>query len=125
MKNITVLILCVFTMFASIPVVDAAHHRGPDGKLKVLYHIDSSDINVAKYAMALINKHIEAEGGPDKIDLVVVVHGPADLPPEYEQFKSRKYQVVAAGSGDPVCKPPSGFPQVPGTQCFAANSLGV
>ena len=49
----------------------------------------------------------------------------SDLPPEYEQFKSRKYQVVAAGSGDPVCKPPSGFPQVPGTQCFAANSLGV
>ena len=27
--------------------------------------------------MALINKHIEAEGGQDKIDLVVVVHGPA------------------------------------------------
>ena len=24
--------------------------------------------DVAKYAMALINKHIEAEGGPDKID---------------------------------------------------------
>ena len=27
--------------------------------------------------MALINKHIEAEGGPDKIDVVLVVHGPA------------------------------------------------
>ena len=27
--------------------------------------------------MALINKHIEAEGGPDKIDVELVVHGPA------------------------------------------------
>jgi|GEM_PF-6644839 len=49
----------------------------------------------------------------------------SDLPPEFEQFKSRKYQVIAVGSGDPVCKPRSGFPQVPGTECFAANSLGV
>ncbi len=56
---------------------DAGKNRGADGRLKVLYHIDSPDIAVARYAMALINKHIEAEGGQDKIDLVVVVHGPA------------------------------------------------
>ena len=54
-----------------------ANHRTDDGRLKVLYHIDGKDIAVAKYAMALINKHIEAEGGPDKIDVKVVVHGPA------------------------------------------------
>ena len=47
------------------------------GKTKVLYHVDGKDPDVAKYAMALINKHIEAEGGPDKIDVVLVVHGPA------------------------------------------------
>ena len=47
------------------------------GKTKVLYHVDGKDVEVAKYAMALINKHIEAEGGPDKIDVVLVVHGPA------------------------------------------------
>lgn len=47
------------------------------GKTKVLYHVDGDDVGVAKYAMALINKHIEAEGGPDKIDIVLVVHGPA------------------------------------------------
>ncbi len=47
------------------------------GKTKVLYHVDGKDPDVAKYAMALINKHIEAEGGPDKIDIVLVVHGPA------------------------------------------------
>jgi len=47
------------------------------GKTKVLYHVDGKDPDVAKYALALINKHIEAEGGPDKIDIVLVVHGPA------------------------------------------------
>ena len=62
---------------AGIVQADTTNHRTKDGKLKVLYHIDGSDLAVAKYAMALINKHIEAEGGPDKIDLVVVVHGPA------------------------------------------------
>ena len=46
-------------------------------KTKVVYHVDSKDLETATYAMALINKHIEAEGGPDKIDVVVVVHGPA------------------------------------------------
>jgi len=47
------------------------------GKTKVLYHVDGKDLATATYAMALINKHIEAEGGPDKIDVVLVVHGPA------------------------------------------------
>lgn len=46
-------------------------------KVKVLYHVDGKDPDVAKYALALINKHIEAEGGPDKIDVELVVHGPA------------------------------------------------
>ncbi|MBM4125361.1 MAG: hypothetical protein FJ246_10505 [Nitrospira sp.] len=47
------------------------------GKVKVLYHVDGKDPEVAKYALALIAKHIEAEGGPDKIDVKLVVHGPA------------------------------------------------
>ena len=46
-------------------------------KVKVLYHVDGKDPEVAKYALALINKHIDAEGGPDKIDVELVVHGPA------------------------------------------------
>ena len=45
--------------------------------MKVLYHVDGKDPEVAKYALALINKHIDAEGGPDKIDVELVVHGPA------------------------------------------------
>lgn len=46
-------------------------------KVKVVYHVDGADPAVAKYALALINKHIEAEGGPENIDVVLVVHGPA------------------------------------------------
>jgi intracellular sulfur oxidation DsrE/DsrF family protein len=71
------LLLISALMGVGIAQAGTMNHRTADGKLKVLYHIDSLDLAVAKYAMALINKHIEAEGGPDKIDLVVVVHGPA------------------------------------------------
>jgi len=60
-------------MFYAIPELVLAD----SGKTKVLYHVDGKDPEVAKYALALINKHIEAEGGPDKIDVVLVVHGPA------------------------------------------------
>jgi intracellular sulfur oxidation DsrE/DsrF family protein len=77
MKNFLAVILGFSFLLLGIPQVDAGEHRHADGRLKVLYHIDSPDIGVAKYAMALINKHIEAEGGRDKIDLKVVVHGPA------------------------------------------------
>ncbi len=74
-------LIAIFSLLTIPAIVQAHHqdHRTADGKLKVLYHIDGPDIAVAKYAMALINKHIEAEGGPDKIDVKVVIHGPALL----------------------------------------------
>ncbi len=82
MNKLTLRILAVLFLISSligVGMVQAGttNHRTADGKLKVLYHIDGSDLAVASYAMALINKHIEAEGGPDKIDVKVVVHGPA------------------------------------------------
>ena len=46
-------------------------------KIKVLYRMARKDPEVAKYARALINKHIEAEGGPEDFDMELVVHGPA------------------------------------------------
>jgi uncharacterized protein len=77
-KKISSLIFAGLLFFVSITSsVEAGNHRDDNGRLKVLYHIDGSDVGVAKYAMALINKHMEAEGGPDKIDIKVVVHGPA------------------------------------------------
>jgi len=47
------------------------------GKMKVVYHVDGKDPDVAKYALSLIHKHIEAEGGPQNIDVKLVIHGPA------------------------------------------------
>jgi intracellular sulfur oxidation DsrE/DsrF family protein len=56
-------------------IVERAMAADGPGKVKVLYHVDGKDPEVAKYALALINKHIDAEGGPDKIDVELVVHG--------------------------------------------------
>ena len=59
------------------PTPSQAADASSGGKVKVLYHVEGKDPEVAKYALALINKHIDAEGGPDKIDVELVVHGPA------------------------------------------------
>ena len=78
-KTISTLIFAGLLCLVSITSSAEADNnlRDENGRLKVLYHIDGTDVGVAKYAMALINKHMEAEGGPDKIDIKVVVHGPA------------------------------------------------
>jgi intracellular sulfur oxidation DsrE/DsrF family protein len=72
-----IIVLASVAVFA-VPFLasDAQTAEGKE-KVKVLYHVDGKDPEVAKYALALINKHIEAEGGPDKIDIELVVHGPA------------------------------------------------
>lgn len=85
----------------------AAEGQGKD-KVKVLYHVDGKDPEVAKYALALINKHIEAEGGPDKIDVELVVHGPAlalfekdTMDPE---MKKRFDQAIEKGVHAEMCQ---------------------
>ena len=77
-------------------------------KVKVLYHVDGKDPDVSKYALALINKHIEAEGGPDNIDVELVVHGPAlelfekdKMDPE---MAKRFQQVVDKGVHAEMCQ---------------------
>ena len=77
-------------------------------KVKVLYHVDGKDPDVAKYALALINKYIEAEGGPDNIDVELVVHGPAlelfekdKMDPE---MAKRFQQVVDKGVHAEMCQ---------------------
>ena len=78
------------------------------GKVKVLYHVDGKDPEVAKYALALINKHIDAEGGPDKIDVELVVHGPAlelfekdKMDPE---MATRFDQIIEKGTKAEMCQ---------------------
>ena len=73
----TGLVALLVAIFALGPGSLAGPALAGTDKVKVVYHVDGNDLATAKYAMALINKHIEAEGGPDKIDIVLVVHGPA------------------------------------------------
>jgi len=78
------------------------------GKVKVLYHVDGKDPEVAKYALALINKHIDAEGGPDKIDVELVVHGPALELFEKEkmdpEMTKRFDQIIEKGAKAEMCQ---------------------
>jgi len=76
-KRLFVSILAVATLVMFPLSTSSLQAAETQGKVKVLYHVDGKDLEVAKYALALINKHIEAEGGPEKIDVELVVHGPA------------------------------------------------
>lgn len=46
-----------------------------DGKLNVVYHV--SDESKVNFALNNIQNHINGIGGPDKINVVLVLHGPA------------------------------------------------
>lgn len=73
--------VCAFAvvplLIGSLAVAAPTAESPAKEKVKVLYHVDGKDPEVAKYALALISKHIEAEGGPDRIEVELVVHGPA------------------------------------------------
>jgi intracellular sulfur oxidation DsrE/DsrF family protein len=45
------------------------------GKARVAYHL--SDIERVNFALGNILNHIEGEGGPDNVEIVLVVNGPA------------------------------------------------
>jgi len=47
----------------------------PAGKQKVAYHL--SDIDKVGFVLGNIRNHIKGMGGPDKVDIQLVVHGPA------------------------------------------------
>lgn len=104
----TLFLVALLVCVPAAAYADGGQHRTADGKLKVLYHIDTSDVAVAKYAMSLAKKHIEAEGGMDKIDLKIVVHGPAlllfdkdDVDPE---LKSKLKTVIDMGVEPEMCQ---------------------
>ena len=98
--------LAAVALFLASP--DGLQAADTSGKVKVLYHVDGKDPEVAKYALALINKHIDAEGGPDKIDVELVVHGPAlplfeadKMDPE---LKKRFDQAIEKGVHAEMCQ---------------------
>src|SRR5687767_3076006 len=68
------LIFCSLALFPLLFVTlsgtpSFAEQANAKAKMKVLYHVDGKDPDVVKYALALIHKHIEAEGGPQHIDI--------------------------------------------------------
>lgn len=96
------------TLLWMAPAVVEAADGATKEKTKVVYHVDGKDPDVAKYALALINKHIDAEGGPDKIDIELVVHGPAlelfekdKMDPE---MTKRFDQIIEKGAKAEMCQ---------------------
>ncbi|WP_447979380.1 DsrE family protein [Candidatus Nitrospira bockiana] len=75
--NVLLSALLSFAAVLAVPLLVHAEQSAGTGKMKVVYHVDGKDPDVAKYALALIHKHIEAEGGPQHIDVKLVIHGPA------------------------------------------------
>ncbi len=96
------------TLLWMVPAVVEAADGAKKEKPKVLYHVDGKDPEVAKYALALINKHIDAEGGPENIDIELVVHGPAlelferdKMDPE---MTKRFDQIIEKGAKAEMCQ---------------------
>ncbi|MBK1706504.1 DsrE family protein [Halochromatium glycolicum] len=58
----------VLLMVASVTTAD-------DDKLDVVYHV--SDESKVNFALNNMQNHIDGIGGPDKINMVLVLHGPA------------------------------------------------
>lgn len=93
-----------------LPLSSPLHAAETPGKakVKVLYHVDGKDPEVANYALALINKHIEAEGGPDNIDVELIVHGPAlelfDKDKMDPEMKKRFDAIIEKGVHAEMCQ---------------------
>ena len=54
--------------------VTKAHAATPD-KTKVVYHLNETD--KVQFVIGNIENHFEGVGGPDKVTIALVVHGPA------------------------------------------------
>ncbi len=111
MKAGSVLVLFAVLTVGAVLVAGAWHvdeAMAGGGKVKVLYHVDGKDLATAKYAMALINKHIEAEGGPDRIDVKLIVHGPAlplfDAETVDPGLKAGLKKIIAQGVDAEMCQ---------------------
>lgn len=53
----------------------AAAEAGTGNKLKVVYHL--SDAEKVNFVLGNIQNHIDGVGGPDRVTLALVIHGPA------------------------------------------------
>jgi len=61
--------------FAAAPRARAAPEAAAPGGLKVVYHL--SDLDRVNFVIGNIQNHLDGVGGPDKVTIALVVHGPA------------------------------------------------
>ena len=66
------LALLIITVSASGALSHTAHW---DGKLHVVYHL--SDAAKVNFVLNNIRNHLKGGGGEEKLDIVLVIHGPA------------------------------------------------
>ena len=73
-RNIlTAALVGVGGLFAVAPAARAA--QGSPDKAKVVYHL--SDLDKVNFVLGNIRNHFDGMGGPDKVAIALVVHGPA------------------------------------------------
>ena len=65
----------IFMALAGVLPGIGAAHAATEKKHKVAYHL--SEPGKANFVLRNIHNHIKGVGGPDKLDLVLVTHGPA------------------------------------------------
>jgi hypothetical protein len=63
------------TILLTIGLLAASAAFGDEDKLDVVYHV--SDETKVNFALNNIQNHIDGIGGPDRINVVLVSHGPA------------------------------------------------
>src|ERR1700690_1807183 len=55
--------------------MSAVRARAPADKAKVVYHL--ADLDKVSFVLGNIRNHFDGMGGPDKVSIALVVHGPA------------------------------------------------
>lgn len=63
------------SLFGTSAALAASSAQAATGKLKVAYHLNEFD--KVDFVIGNIRNHVDGVGGPQNVDLVLVVHGPA------------------------------------------------
>lgn len=86
---------------------DAATETPATGKLKVVYHLN--DLDKVSFVLGNIQNHFDGVGGPDRVTIALVVHGPAlkafhstsaspDISKRVGQFSKTGMEIAACGN---------------------------
>jgi len=103
------ILTAVFAGAGGLLAIAAGSRRAnaaPD-KAKVVYHL--SDLDKVAFVLGNIRNHYEGMGGPDKVTIALVVHGPAlkafqtasaspDLASHVGQFRQQGLELNACGN---------------------------